>query len=68
MKTIAPLWRVQRHMRFLGWKGEENTGFSHKTDALGNTVARAHGEEWQRDYVAAQAAEDRMLARERKAP
>lgn len=68
MMAVAPLWCVQRHMRFLGWQGEEATGFSHKTDASGNTIARAHGEEWRRDYAAAQAAEDKMLARERKAP
>ncbi|MFT9070892.1 MAG: hypothetical protein ABF446_11425 [Acetobacter orientalis] len=55
-------------MRFLGWQGEETTGFSHKTDASGNTIARAHDDEWERDYEAAQAAEDRMLAYERKAP
>lgn len=66
MSAVAPLWRVQRHMRFLGWQGDEATGFSHKRDAEGKTVALAHGEEWQRDYEAAQEAENRMLKRERR--
>lgn len=68
MNATAPLWRVQRHMCWLGWQGDAATGFSHKRDAAGNTIALAHGDVWRRDYESAQAAEDRMLERERKTP
>jgi hypothetical protein len=40
---------IQRDMAFMGWKGDPATGFTHKEDVNGNTIARRGDNAWVAD-------------------
>jgi hypothetical protein len=54
------LSEIMRDMAFMGWKGEAARGFSHKEDAGGNIIARAHDATWIADVEEATARVERM--------
>lgn len=51
---------VQSDMAFMGWKGDPASGFSHKVDVDGHTIARAHDDTWRADVAEAEARAERL--------
>lgn len=54
------LREVKRDMAFMGWKGDPETGFSHKEDVDGNIIARHHDATWIADSLEATARTERL--------
>lgn len=54
------LSEVKRDMAFMGWKGDPDTGFSHKADVDGNVIARKHDAIWVADVEEATARVERQ--------
>jgi hypothetical protein len=58
------LSEIKRDMAFMGWRGPPDAGFTHKEDADGRTIARAHDSTWHTDYAESQARCERWIERE----
>lgn len=58
------LREIKRDMAFMGWKGPPDTGFTHKEDVDGKTIALAHDDTWQTDYRESEARCLRQIQRE----
>lgn len=56
------LQAIMQDMAFMGWKGDPATGFSHKEDVNGKTIARHHDATWIADVEEASARVERLAA------
>lgn len=52
---VDRLRKIKSDMAFMGWKGDPETGFSHKEDVNGKPIARHHDATWLADYEEADA-------------